>query len=421
MSARTYGYGRVGRAVPVVAALLLGLAAGPADAAPAVDGPAGSEALGTSELAGARGQDLVRGRYVPRAVDLGVPGERSQALMVSESGVVVGTFQDPDGPSRTFRWRDGTLEILTGVENSYPTDVNRAGQVVLYGDGPWFRSQAFLWDVDGTLTQIFENDAEVAAYDINDRGVATFQFTFMFGSTAGRWDRAQGPHLFEPENAVESGVARGKSLNERGEVLGWLLEPDYVTGVGWVWRDGAFTYLRGPAGASVTPRAINERGQVLGYAGATATAVLWERDGRVRPLDPKGLFFSGPVLNDRGVAAGKAVPPGSTTSRAAIADVRGVTFLGGSGAFPSAAVALTNHGLVAGWAARDAAGAPRATVWVLGKPVALGEQVGGVAGVESTAQDVNERGLVAGTVTTATSNGQPLASRAVVWELVPRR
>lgn len=422
----------------VAAVLALGLAsAAPAGAAgvdgTAADGPTeptapddpavGAQLLDGTALAGARGRDLAAGRYVPRAVDLGVPGARSQALMVSETGVVVGSFQDLDGPRRTFRWRDGRLEVLSGVEDSVPLDVNAAGQVTIFGSGPWFRGQAFLWEPDGSLTRVVDSDAEVASVDVNDRGTVTFQLTHQFGQNAGRWVRGlpgepDDIQVFYPDGAVENGVAGGESLNERGEILGWSLEADYATYSGWIWRDGVFTYLRAPGG--VNPVAINERGQVLALVGEEADAVLYERDGRVRPLDPAGLAFSGSVLTDRGVAAGSAVPAGTTTRRAATADVRGVRFLRGFGSFPSAVRSLTNHGVAAGWAARDASGVPRAAAWVLGWPVALGDVVGGVPGVESRATGVNERGLVAGTVTTEVVDGQPAASRAVVWDLVPR-
>lgn len=408
---------RLGQAVAVVTVLLLGLVAAPATAA--------APDAGTQEPAGATGErvrDALRGLLVPRAVDLGVPGQLSEALMVSDTGVDVGTFRDDlSSPPQVFRWREGRLETLTDPGYLHPSDVNSAGQVVVTGAGAFGRGEGYVWDVDGTLHELFDTDAGSGGDDINDRGQATFSFVTMSSLWPGRWDIRTGPQLIQVEEAVESAPSSGRSINERGEVLAnYTTDWQWTTTTGFVWHDGVYRYLRAPDGASVNARAINDRGQVLADVAGTG-AVLWEPDGRMRPLDPRGLGFTANILTERGVAAGTAIDAATMTTRAATADVRGVTVLRSYGTHPSALEALTDHGIGAGWAERDADGDPHATVWVLGRPVALGEKLGTATAPRSVAHDVNERGLVVGTLTTVPGTWQAEQSRAVVWDLLPRR
>lgn len=398
-------------------AVLLGAAAASGSAAGAAPDGAGAE----------RDAGALRAGLVPRAIDLGVPGVRSEATVVSDTGVVAGWYTDEQGDDHAFRWRDGRLELLTSLESSVPTDVNDAGQVALNGSYPSTRTYPFLWEPRGVAGIVYDGDVPATAGGVNAHGVTTWTYITMEDSGHGGFWTPDPPdgelpyqRLFPP-GAVSSAVAGRYSVTDRGEVVGRYRDAD-DRGFAYRWRDGVFTVLPTSDGASASATAVNERGQVLVRVAGTGWMV-WEPDGRTRLIAPDDRGFRSTVLNERGVAVGYVGPYGDPTrQRAATADRRGLTLLRGYGDRPSAATAVTDHGVVVGWAARDATAAPHATVWVLGTPFPLGEQVPGATGVASTAHDVNERGRVVGSITTAAATAQtPLRQRAVVWDLVPRR
>lgn len=106
-------------------------------------------------------------------------------------------------------------------------------------------------------------------------------------------------------------VAHGaQALNERGDAVGWSVDPDgFRRAVLWP-AGGKEVDLGLPTPSEAV--AINDRGDVVGYtADGPTRAFLW-RASRVTYLESLGGSFSVPVaINNHGVVVGRSTTTGS--------------------------------------------------------------------------------------------------------------
>jgi probable HAF family extracellular repeat protein len=236
-------------------------------------------------------------------------------------------------------------------------------------------------------------DLPGAAADINDRNQVV--------GVAHPKDSAGPRHAYLWANGVahDLGTLGGMNseaiaINNRGQVVGWAETPDGGTHA-FLWERGTMRDI-GPVGGNSGAWGINERGQVIGYL-VGGGSFVWERGAaQVLPL-------SAVALNDRGLVAGW-VRPGT----GAIRRYRGVvwqdgvvTDLGTLGGDETWALAVSNSGWVAG-ASRTATGDWHAFRWKHGRM----EDLVPPTGPWADSWLVNDRGDVAGGTDT----------RAFLWE-----
>lgn len=292
--------------------------------------------------------------------DLGMPGEHSSARAINERGVVVGRSQD-----RAVMWRNGAMTVLVDRTEAGPAD----------------------------------------AMDINDRneviGVRYLPTSYMYG---------QG-FLWRNGRAVDlpgiGGDTYPVKINNRGEVVGFVVSSDLAATDAALWRNGQLTVIR-PTGATVSmAHDINERGQVIGSMRMTSGSwhhFLWDR-GVITDLGTLNTIG----INNRGEIAGnfEDAPPvrwrrGTTTA---------LPSLGVEG--DSQAFAINNAGAVAGHT-----GAPdgrHGVVWTgTGRVFDLGPLLHGIH--VGSVWYLNNRGVALGVLG---STGDGL--QAAVWDTAAAR
>jgi uncharacterized membrane protein len=197
------------------------------------------------------------------------------------------------------------ISAAPGFDATTGTDINASGQVAgtLHGGVLGEKRSAFVWDPSSGLRALgdFAGRGTVGG-GINDRGVVTGAAPsghVYFGQTAFRWTAAGGFEDLGP-----AGDPSG--INNAGEVIGTALGPAWVRwdASGKVQPFGSLPYIYG------SPRAINDDGQIVGYAPERG-AQLWDPQtglGQLPPF-PGGSFALAYDINDVGHASGNAGVP----------------------------------------------------------------------------------------------------------------
>lgn len=347
----------------------------------------------------------------PRAVDLQVPGDFSQAQHISGSGVVVGTTWTGDD-AQVFRWRAGVVELLPVTASSVDAvDVNLKGQAVVnVRDGGLTR--VVLWQPDGTVVPVSLDGVWSQATDLNDNGVVSGIVATDDGQQrAVIWKGGQQVDLGD----VGLGYVYASGLNNRDQVVGTVTQPDWSDRA-FVWQKGVMTVLPLPAGAATSVGwSVNERGDVLGRIDGEGTPpggrpVVWDRAATPRYVGPAGVRAND--MNVNGLVAGAVEREPLGVLDAATVDRTGVTRLPTPHGAPGEARAVNDLGIVAGY---ENGTVRQALAWVLGYPVPLAPPAGRtVSG--SAAIDVNGKGQVVGSISVPGPSGA-LTDRAVLWDL----
>ena len=219
------------------------------------------------------------------------------------------------------------------------------------------RNFRILW-VTTIVLGCFSNAVAQASYKITDLGTNNSKdnFSMAMGLNNQGWAENMDGFVNPPINNLFTTVARGRAvininghnidlgtlgnsdgnswinwggINDRGEAVGMsetsTPDPDgedvcgfgtHLTCVPFLWRDGHMSALPTVGGNNGQASAINNRGEVAGYAETpvvdsgcppfkTTLAVLWEK-GNAQPLptvgsDPDGVAFG---INDQGQAVG---------------------------------------------------------------------------------------------------------------------
>jgi probable HAF family extracellular repeat protein len=267
----------------------------------------------------------------------------------NERGDIVGALNDENVNAQPVLWpRDGA-PVRIGVDRGAPAAVNERGDVV--GDN-WLFS-------DGVVRTLADPSQQMRSVDINDRRQVTGTIDLDASGSARMFVWQDG--RFTTFAAPDGMYGNPRAINNRGEVLGYLTDASWSVRYGFVWRAGRMTILRPLGGTVLEARAINDRGQVVGYTTVPGSdvlhAFLWQ-DGRMRDL-----------------MAGRPAETGQAWD-------------------------VNNAGQVAGNIGS------RAVLWQGGQTVELA-----VPGLSTNARDINERGDVTGW----SISGQPAQSHVFRW------
>jgi probable HAF family extracellular repeat protein len=337
--------------------------------------------------------ELLEDRWVPAlyaVTDLGtLGGDFSVGFGINNAGRVVGISDtaavDPVNGSLSdaFEWADGRLTDLgtLGGQFSGARAINDRGQAVGYAqnadpDPVNGAIHAALWDRGalhdlGTLPGTLFSDA----WGVNDRGQVT-GWAFTDDPETNPVTSPPNSHAFFWEGGVLTDLplpagfknAFGGAINDRGQVAGYAADDASAHPLVWQRQAGRFqvTDVGIPAGyLGGALRAINNGGEVAGlarWADASVHAFVWRPDahGGYQPTDLGGL--GGPDaeprdINDRGQVVGLALTPGGE-AHAFLHDAAGMHDLNdlipaGSGWLLDTARGINDRGEVVGVGVHD--------------------------------------------------------------------
>ena len=228
------------------------------------------------------------------------------AFGLSNAGHVVGRADDAAGTHHGFLYSGGTYTWLTvpGATLTEAYGVNAAGQVAgNYRDAAG-AFHGFLY-ADGAFT-VFDvpGQANTLARNINDLG----QVVGWYGAANGGHSflYAGGAFTLLPDVPGAPNTAVG-GINNLGEMAGNYGPPDFPAhSRGYLYRDGAFTFLDFPGAASTFAPKLNVLGQLVGrwVDAAGVNHGYFYEGGVYRSYDVGSLGTSGFGVNDAGQVAG---------------------------------------------------------------------------------------------------------------------
>jgi len=270
--------------------------------------------------------------------DLGaVPGHSSMtAAAINDAGTIVGEAVDEEtGENLAFVWtpRGGvrTLDTSLGGVGSFATAINRAGQIAGASTTASGAIHAFFRDVDGEVVDLgaFSNGRGFSsATAMNDRGQVVVVRADGDRQDAFVWDPHGGRQLLVPKPSAS--FPYPSDINNRGEVVGALLEPGLQRAFRWTRSQGIrlLGSLSGVDTDFTTAQAINDRGTIVGgsqTASGDFHGFVWEPRGGMRDLneliDARSGLAVQPVLgtamsiNEQGAIAVGGVLPGEDAQR----------------------------------------------------------------------------------------------------------
>jgi probable HAF family extracellular repeat protein len=235
-------------------------------------------------------------------------GLYSDAFAITDSGVIVGAANGPDGLGHATLWQDGAVQLLS-CERSLAFAANASGGVAIATRKPGKRSQA-RWlqgDSDQALPGL-PGFPETVAVGITDTGM-------LVGS-------AQQPQLPLGQGGTRAVVWEAGQVRELGTLGGPFSQASAVSRNGWIvgkadlspTETHAFVYdgtrlrdLGTLGGRNSRALAVNAAGQVVGMS-ETATggrqAFLWSEQTGMRALP--GTDGVALALADDGTIAGQA-------------------------------------------------------------------------------------------------------------------
>lgn len=261
-----------------------------------------------------------------RFTELGsLPGGYTRVSDINNRDEVVGwSFVDGD-TIHGFLWRRGTmidLGALPGGRDSQALAINDRSEIVGNADNG-SALHGFVWR-DGVLTDLGGDPVNdySDAQDINNAGqIAGYWGAGNYSAVPVRWSRGERLQLSD-----ELGGATG--INGRGHVTGSFVVEGGGFSRGYLWRDGRFTAVDPPAGASFfIVRRLNNRDQVVGRS--DLGGVVWQ-DGRARVLPKLGEAAEANDIDEQGRIAGYSTTAGpGFTTRAVLWVRQGFSFPGG--------------------------------------------------------------------------------------------
>jgi len=311
-------------------------------------------------------------------------------------GVLLFAFQSFPAEQATYTITD--LGGLQETRDANATAINDAGQIVGTSAG-----HAFLWEA-AVMTDLGTLGGPVsAAHAVNASGQIVGEYETARGEVhAFLWQRGVMTDLGLPG---ESSSARG--INDRGEIIGFAGGKN-LRGGAILWKDGARQPLGdlGPSGSGSNAMAINDKGEIAGVSsgfaarlGGVVRAVIWLR-GAIQDIGTLGGPHStARAINDSAEVVGWADLPDQSTVAFLWKDglLQDLGTLPGAVSKPgirSQALSINHQGLVVG-SALNSKGEIRAVIWENGGAVDLNTLIPSNSGVVLTrATAINNKGQI---------------------------
>jgi probable HAF family extracellular repeat protein len=227
-----------------------------------------------------------------RLIRLDTGGLSGQIVEINARGQVLGHLQYPDGPTRPALWHRYDALPELGFSGDFPYGLNDRGDV-LVDTGIWR---------NGRVDPLTRPSGRASGVDINNRrqvaGILSNDSPYT--TTAFRWQDGRFTDLGAPAGTTTLAVA----INERGDLLGLVIENMGPVVDTFIWRDGIKTLL---GHTLVTD--LNDRGQIIGNRSAGESGLrpyLWHR-GRTTDLmaghpDQEGVVWD---INNAGDVVGR--------------------------------------------------------------------------------------------------------------------
>lgn len=286
-----------------------------------------------------------------RILDLGTlggPQNQSEANAVNARGEVVGWSTLDDGGSHGFVWRRGRMVDLAPLTSA--NDINDHGVVAGGGVTAAGESHALLW-ARGKVTDLGTLGGNFSqALGINNHG----QVVGLSMTAAGE------PHAFVWAHGQMTDLAplvTANDINDHGQVVGSYRPAGQDDPHAYLYQlgSGRRRDLGTLYGWLSEARAVNQRGQVVGYVGVRTlfganSAFVWSK-GHMTDLGTRGGDYSQALgVNDRGTVVGVVDVPS--------AGARGFVWRGGvmttlevlteGGMFGGIANDVSNRGVIVG-------------------------------------------------------------------------
>ena len=339
------------------------------------------------------------------------------------------TSSQPNSPVRYKLIDLGTLGGPSSAENPQSPVVNNQAVVVGFAetavpdpnapnclDPQCFLAHAFRWN-DGTFTDLgtlpggqnsvaFQSNARGQTVGVSDNGV----IDPLTGGVEGFgviWQESEIVNL----RTLGGNQSFANAINNRGEVVGWALNtvPDSTLGLGtqqrpFLWRNGIMRDLGDLGGGNAMAMIVNALGQVAGASLLNSSpnpntgfptfhTFLWD-DGKLMDLGSLGGTQSAPAaLNNRAQVTGTSTLDGDFTNHGFLWTSGTLRDLGTLGGDFSFGNALNDQGDVVG-AADTADGRTDAFFWRNGTMTDIGTVAGDSC---SIAHAINTRAQVVGT------------------------
>ena len=209
--------------------------------------------------------------------DLGTLGAdpESKAYAINDYGQVVGysgVVQGPEEGRRAFLWdsTSGMQNLSTlGGNHSEAYGINNTGQVVgrstlLSGEGD---VRGFLWE-NGSMSDLGTlGEGWTEAHGINNLGQVVGYSVLSSSVAAFSWENGSMSKL---ESLTDN--SRGYAINEEGQIVG------YADSIAFMWEDGTVTSLGTLGGNYSFAWDISNSGWVVGESGVSGSpshAFLW--------------------------------------------------------------------------------------------------------------------------------------------------
>ncbi len=297
----------------------------------------------------------------------------SLASGINDRGQIVGwSWQNEDekwaGSGHAFFWQNGEMRdlgALLGLPNSRARDINNRGQIVgesftfpAFGGPETFdraKSRAVIWE-NGRMRILA--GARAQARSVNERGEVVGWVGGIDSEQPALWQKGAMRKL----GRVGKGSSLAVDVNERGQVVGvsgsWnYAEFDLMEVRGFVWESGTIRDL-GKLGDWNWLKAINDKGSIVG--GRNDHATVWE-NGVPRRLEGTRGESEAHDINERSQIVGR------WKNRAALWENGKLTLLPGlpGGRDEGEAWGINERGQIVGWATTKSIDYSHAVLWTL--------------------------------------------------------
>lgn len=225
---------------------------------------------------------------------------------VNRSGLVLGSLGTEASGIQPVLWRDFDNPVPIDLPDGHSIQMNDRGHIIGLGNDD-LDGVTWLWRPSG-MTYLRWPGMLVWTTALNDRDQLAGSLEHPAGDTLAqpfRWQNGQFTLLEVPEGM--SGHVH--QVNNRGDVLGWVVDRSWSTLLTVLWRGTTMTVLTPPGGGTIQPFDLNDRGQVVGgYTRLGSDAMRpfrWE-NGRFVDLIPGRSDAGGAAydINESGEIAG---------------------------------------------------------------------------------------------------------------------